>query len=155
MIRDIRKFMLMVVAMISVALFAMFHRISGILLPLLIVTLTFLSTLSIMAMTGAALKIPTQVLPSFILAVAVGTAVHIMAIFYQRLEKGEGKKTAITNAMGHSGLAILMANMTTATGLISFAGADVAPVADLGIFASVGVILSFIYTVMLLRPWWP
>jgi predicted RND superfamily exporter protein len=52
--------------------------------------------------------------------------------------------------MGHSGLAILMANMTTAAGLVSFAGADIAPVADLGIFASMGVILSFIYTVLLL-----
>lgn len=150
MIRDMRKFMIMVVVMISVALFAMFHRISGIVLPLLIVTLTFLSTLSIMAMNGTALKIPTQVLPSFILAIAVGTAVHIMAIFYQQLEKGENKEKAIGYAMGHSGLAILMANMTTAAGLISFAGADVAPVADLGIYASVGVVLSFIYTVILL-----
>ena len=150
MIRDMRKFMILVVAMISVALFAMFHRVSGILLPLLVVVLSFLSTLSIMAMTGTALKIPTQVLPSFILAIAVGTSVHILAIFYQRLEKGDAQKTAITYAMGHSGLAILMANMTTAAGLISFAAADVAPVADLGIYASVGIILSFVYTVLLL-----
>ena len=150
MIRDMRKFMILVVTVISVALFVMFHRISGILLPLLIVGLSFLSTLSIMAMTGTALKIPTQVLPSFILAIAVGTAVHILAIFYQRLEKGETRQSAITYAMGHSGLAILMANMTTAAGLISFAGADVAPVADLGIFASIGVILSFLFTVCLL-----
>jgi predicted RND superfamily exporter protein len=150
MIRDMRKFMLLVVTVIALSLFAMFHRVSGILLPLLIVGLSFLSTLSIMALAGTALKIPTQVLPSFILAIAVGTAVHILAIFYQRLEKGETRKSAIAYAMGHSGLAILMANMTTAAGLVSFASADVAPVADLGVFASMGVILSFIYTILLL-----
>lgn len=150
MIRDMRKFMVLVVAMVAVALFAMFHRLSGILLPLFIVMLSFLSTLSIMALTGTALKIPTQVLPSFILAVGVGTSVHILAIFYQYLEKGFSKGDAIALAMGHSGLAVMMTNMTTAAGLISFAGADVAPVADLGIYASVGVILSFILTVVLL-----
>lgn len=150
MIRDMRKFMVLVVAVVAVSLFAMFHRISGILLPLLIVGLSFLSTLGFMALTGTALKIPTQVLPSFILAVGVGTSVHILAIFYQYLEKGFSKGDAIALAIGHSGLAIMMTNLTTAAGLISFAGADVAPVADLGIFASVGVILSFIYTVMLL-----
>ncbi|MGD9365740.1 MAG: efflux RND transporter permease subunit [Desulfobacteraceae bacterium] len=150
MIRDMRKFMILVVAMVAIALFAMFHRLSGIILPLFIVMLSFLSTLSIMAMTGTALKIPTQVLPSFILAVGVGTSVHILAIFYQYLEKGCRKGDAIALAMGHSGLAVMMTNMTTAAGLISFAGADVAPVADLGIYASVGVILSFFFTVVLL-----
>lgn len=152
MIRDMRKFMIMVVAMIAAALFVMFHRISGILLPLLIAGLSFLSTLSIMAMNGTALKLQTQVLPSFILAIAVGTSVHMLAIFYQRFEEKEpkDKKAAISYAMGHSGLAIVMANMTTAAGLISFAGAEIAPVADLGIYAAVGVILSFVYTVVLL-----
>jgi predicted RND superfamily exporter protein len=82
----------------------------------------------------------------------VGTSVHILAIFYQRMEKGDAKREAVIFAMGHSGLAILMTNMTTAAGLLSFAGADVAPVADLGIFASVGVMLSFVYTVVLLPP---
>lgn len=152
MIRDMRKFMIMVVSAVAVALFAMFRRISGVLFSLGIVALSFLSTLSLMALTGTALKIPTQVLPSFVLAVGVGTSVHILAIFYQRLEKGDTKREAVIFALGHSGLAILMTNMTTAAGLLSFAGADVAPVADLGIFASVGVMLSFVYTVVLLPP---
>jgi len=30
--------------------------------------------------------------------------------------------------------------------LVSFAGADIAPVADLGIYAGIGVLLSFVYT---------
>ncbi len=150
MIRDMRKFMALLVTVVAIALFLMFHRISGVVLSLGIVGLSFLSTLSAMALSGTALKIPTQVLPSFVLAVGVGTSVHILAIFYQRLENGDFKREAIVYAMEHSGLAILMTNMTTAAGLLSFAGADVAPVADLGIFASVGVMLSLVYTVILL-----
>ncbi|MGD9188940.1 MAG: efflux RND transporter permease subunit [Desulfobacteraceae bacterium] len=150
MIRDMRKFMVLVVAMVAAALFLMFRRVSGIVLPLLVVAVSFLSTLSLMALAGTAIKIPTQVLPSFVLAVGVGTSVHILSIFYQRLHKKDAKSDAIVHAMGHSGLAILMTNITTAAGLVSFIGADVAPVADLGIFAGIGVMLSFVYTVILL-----
>jgi predicted RND superfamily exporter protein len=150
MIRDMRKFIALVAAMVAAALFLMFRRVSGIVLPMLVVVVSFLSTLSIMAICGAAIKIPTQVLPSFVLAVGVGTSVHILAIFYQRLHQKEAKSEAIIHAMGHSGLAILMTNITTAAGLVSFAGADVAPVADLGTFAGIGVMLSFVYTVLLL-----
>lgn len=150
MIRNMRKFMIILIAMISAALFIMFNRISGIVLPLLIILLTFLSTLSIMATMGVSLKIPSQVLPSFILAISASTSVHVLAIFYHCLEEGKPKEIAISHAAGHSGLAILMANVTTAAGLISFASADVAPVADLGIYAGVGVLLSFVYTLVLL-----
>jgi predicted RND superfamily exporter protein len=150
MIRDMRKFIVLVVAMVVAALFLMFRRLSGIVLPMLVVAVSFLSTLSIMAMCGTAIKIPTQVLPSFVLAVGVGTSVHILSIFYQRLHQNDAKSDAIIHALGHSGLAILMTNITTAAGLVSFASADVAPVADLGTYAGIGVILSFVYTVILL-----
>jgi predicted RND superfamily exporter protein len=44
---------------------------------------------------------------------------------------------------GHSGFAIVMTSLTTAAGMWSFAFSDVAPVADLGIFASASIIIGF------------
>lgn len=150
MMGDMRKFMVMAILAVAVALYVMFRRLSGVLLPLLIVILSLLSTFSLMAVTGTAVKVPTQILPSFVLAVGVGTSVHILAIFFFRLRKKGDKQEAIIYAMGHSGLPIVMTNATTAAGLMSFSTADVAPIADLGIFAGVGVLLAFIYTVVLL-----
>jgi predicted RND superfamily exporter protein len=150
MMKDMRKFILLAIATVAAVLFLMFRRVSGVLLPLLLVTLSLLSTLGIMAITGTPIKVPTQILPSFLLAVGVGTSVHVLAIFYQRLDKAGEKSAAIAYAIGHSGLAIIMTNVTTAAGLLSFASAEVAPIADLGIFAGVGVLLAFIYTLILL-----
>jgi len=82
MMHDMRKFMGLAIGMVAVLLFIMFRRISGIFLPLIIVILSLLSTLGIMSITGTAIKLPTQILPSFLLAVGVGTAVHILAIFF-------------------------------------------------------------------------
>ena len=150
MIADMRKFMVLAVATIALLLFVMFRRITGVFFPLLIVLLSLLSTIGIMAATGTSIKLPTQILPSFLLAVGVGTAVHILAIFYQRFDLGDSKEEAIVFALGHSGLAVLMTNVTTAVGLMSFATSELAPIADLGVFAGIGVLIAFINTIILL-----
>ncbi|GAG49179.1 unnamed protein product, partial [marine sediment metagenome] len=83
MLKDIRRFLLLAFITVAIFLFVMFRRISGVFLPLLIVVLSLISTISIMAAFGASIKLPTQILPSFILAVSVGYSVHILALFYQ------------------------------------------------------------------------
>jgi len=150
MMSDMSKFMLLAVFTVSLLLYIMFRRITGVVLPMLIVILSLLSTISLMAIIGVPIKLPTEILPSFILAVGVGSSVHILAIFFQRLRKTKNKEESIVFAIGHSGLAVMMTNLTTAAGLISFANASVAPVAELGIFAGAGISLAFIYTIVLL-----
>jgi len=150
MMADIRKFVLMATATVAIVLFIMFRRLSGVFLPLLVVFSSLLTTMGLMAIFGVPIKVPTQILPSFLLAVGVGTSVHILAIFYHRYRRSGDKQDAIAYAMGHSGLAIVMTNVTTASGLFSFSTAELAPIADLGIFAAIGVMLAFINTIVLL-----
>ena len=150
MMKDMRRFMALAIGTVAVLLLVMFRRITGVLLPLTIVILSLFSTLGLMAIAGVAIKLPTQILPSFLLAVGVGTAVHILAIFFQRYNRHNNKQQAIADAIGHSGLAVVMTNITTACGLLSFSTAEVAPIADLGVFAGVGVLLAFVYTIVLL-----
>jgi len=161
MMTNMKRFMLLSVGAISLLLFALFRRISGVVLPIVIVLLALLSTLGLMALAGVKFKLPTQIMPSFLLAVGVGASVHLLTVFYRRVqqqtgddgarfESGEVKRQGIIYALGHSGLAIVMTSLTTAAGLASFAGAEVAPVSDLGIVASIGVIISLVYTLVLL-----
>ncbi len=147
---NMERFMRLALGTIAIALFIMFRRISGVVLPLLVVVLSLLSTLSVMAIAGIAFKLPTQILPSFLMAVGVGAAVHVLSIFFSHLQQGNTKEGSIVYAMRHSGLAIVMTSVTTAAGLASFAGAEVAPISDLGILASSGVLLSLVFTILLL-----
>ena len=150
MMRDMRKFMALAIGTVAVLLFMTFRRITGVILPLITVLLSLLSTLGIMSIAGAAIKIPTQILPSFLLAVGVGTSVHILAICFHRFQQNGDKEASIAYALGHSGLAVVMTNVTTASGLLSFSTSEVAPIADVGVFAGIGVLLAFIYTIVLL-----
>lgn len=158
---NMRRFTLLAILMIGVVLFLLFRRISGVLLPVVTVVLSLLSTLGLMALMGFPIKLPTQIMPSFLLAVGVGDSVHILAIFFHRLkmrrkanesvgkfESRDAKKEAVVHSLGHSGLAVVMTSLTTAAGLASLSGAEIAPISDMGIIAAMGVMIALFYTVI-------
>jgi predicted RND superfamily exporter protein len=133
---DMIRFTLIAIIAIAAFLFLLFRRAGAVVLPLVVVILSLLCTLSIMAIAGAPIQIPTQILPSFLLAVGVGNSVHVFAIFFQRRRVGDDKEQAISFALGHSGLAIVMTSL--------------APIAQFGIWAPVGVMIALVLTVVLL-----
>ncbi len=147
---DMRQFTLTMVAIIFLFLFLLFRRFSGVLVPLVVVILSLLATIALMAATGVPLKLPTQILPSFILAVGVGDSVHILSIFFRRYDHTGDKSEAIRFALGHSGLAVVMTSLTTAAGLFSFTTAELGAVAELGTFGGIGVLFAMFYSVILL-----
>ena len=163
--QNMAKFMQAALLSIAVILYLLFRRLSGVLLPMLTVVMSLLSTLGMMAWLGIPFKLPTQILPSLLLAVGIGASVHLLAVFYRHLRElpalrsssdrselsmNQLKEEAVSYALGHSGLAIAMTSLTTAAGLASFAGAEVAPVSDLGIIASSGVLIALLYTLTLI-----
>ncbi|MCW8887877.1 MAG: MMPL family transporter, partial [Gammaproteobacteria bacterium] len=158
MMSNMKRFVISGIVIIALILFLLYRRVSGVVLPLLTVALSIVSTVGLMGHAGIAIKLPTQILPSFLLAVGVGASVHLLAIFYRQLQSSVSAEhprgdagEAITYAAGHSGLAIMMTSITTASGLASFAGSGVAPVSDLGYVASAGVMISFFF-VMFMTP---
>ena len=147
---DMQRFTGLSILVIATFLFALFRRVAAVVLPLVVVILSLVSTLALMGLAGIPISLPTQILPSFLLAVGVGDSVHVLTIFYQRLRAGESREDAIARALGHSGLAIMMTSLTTAAGLASFLSADLAPIADFGVIGPIGVLLALLFTILLL-----
>ncbi|MDH4225259.1 MAG: efflux RND transporter permease subunit [Deltaproteobacteria bacterium] len=147
---NMRRFTLLAILTIAIFLFVLFRRVSAVLFALITVVLSLVLTVSVMAMLGVSLKMSSMILPSFLLAVGVGNSVHILTIFFRRLDQKGDQEEAIGYAMGHSALPVFMTNLTTAAGLFSFLTANLAMVAELGLFAGVGVMLAFVITLILL-----
>ena len=147
---DMQKFMRITFLIIFIFLFVVFKRASAVFYPLLVILLSLLTTVGTMAWVGTAFKLPTQIVPSLLLAVSVGATVHILSIFFDKFNQSGNKKEALTYTLGHSGLAIAMTSVTTAIGVGTFSGSAVAPISDLGIFASLGVMVSLLLTLTLL-----
>jgi len=147
---DMQKFTRITFIIIIIFLFVMFRRVSAVVYPLIVIILSLLTTVGMMAWVGVAFKLPTQIVPSLLLAVSVGATVHILSIFFDAFNKTGNKKEAMSYTLRHSGLAIAMTSVTTAIGVGSFSGSEVAPISDLGIFASFGVMVSLLLTLTLL-----
>ena len=131
-------------------LFLLYRRLSGVIYPLLIVNLSLFSTFGFMALLNIPVTMISQILPGFLFIVGVADTVHILTIFYRNFNQCGDKKQAVVDAVGFAGLPVLMTSVTTACGLFSFVWADIAAVAQFGWTAPIGVLVAFVYTVILL-----
>jgi predicted RND superfamily exporter protein len=150
--KDLPKFLMMGILIICLLMVVLFRRITGVVFPVVIVLLSIIATFAVMAATGTKIKMPTQVLPTFLLAVGVANAIHILALFYPSFAESGDKRRAIVEAIRHSGLPLLLCALTNIAGIASFARAHVAPIGELGIFGAVGVLLAMLFTLALLPP---
>jgi predicted RND superfamily exporter protein len=150
MMDDMARFTGLGLGVIVLALAVLFRRAAAVVLPVLISALAMICTIGIMVTLGIRLTTVTQIMPSFLLAVGVGGAVHILAIFYQATGRGESREDAIAHSMQHSGLAVAMTSLTTAGGLLSFASAEVGPIRELGIVTPIGILVALALQMVLL-----
>ncbi|MFO0691168.1 MAG: MMPL family transporter [Myxococcota bacterium] len=150
MARDMPRFLGLALVSIGILLFVMFRRVVAALAPLAVVGLTVGATFGLMGWTDHPIQIPTQILPSLLLAACVGDSIHVLAIFYQRRHAGDGEADALVHALGHSGFPVVLTSLTTAVGLASFATSDLAPVAGIGLFGPIGVLIALFLTLTLL-----
>ena len=147
---DTRLCMLLAVIANVFFLAIIFRRVSGVFYPTFIVLAALICTMGLFPVLGVSFKLTASIIPAFLVAVGVADSVHILAIFYRRLNEGASQEDAISYALGHSGLAIVMTSMTTAAGLLSFSMAELTALSEMGIFAAIGVILALIFTLTML-----
>jgi len=147
--RDVMTFMSLAFLTFAVLLLVLFRRFTGVVLPMIVVMFGMLSSISLMAVFNAPMTTVSTILPSFLTAVGVGSSVHVLAVFFRRFQQDGNKEGAVVYALGHSGLPVLMTGVTTAAGLFSFSTAGLVPIADLGVFGGIGVLVILVYTLVL------
>ena len=150
MIGDIGLFTGLLVVAIGAALGWLFRSLSAVAIALVTAVLAAACGFGVMVVTGRPLTAPSQVIPTFLLAVGVGNSVHLLAIFFQARHRGRSVEDALAFALGHSGLAIVLSGLTTAGSLSSFLGASLAPVSDFGLVAPLSVLVALALSLVLL-----
>lgn len=152
LMHDAVQLIILSLIVISVLLLAVFRRPAGVIFPLLIVAPAVLCSVGLMVLLQRPIKAPTVILPSFLMAMGVGASIHLLTHFF-RIQPGcPSSPEAAARALARTGLPIFFTSLTTAAGLASFAGAEVGPVADLGRFGALGVMLACLFTIVLLPP---
>ena len=96
--RDMVFFSALSIAIIALLLGVVFRRWLAILMPLSLVVLAVVATVGAMAVVDRPLTFVSQIIPSFILAVGVGFSVHVLAIYFQAVDRRQERRETIEYA---------------------------------------------------------
>jgi len=144
------RFTAVALVMILGALSFLFRRPVGAVLPVLVALLSIVVTFGVAGIRGSPLGVTTQMIPSLLMAVGTSSSIHLLVLFFQFFDAGRTRREAVAQALGHSGLPILLAGLTTAGGLASFNAAELAGVRDVGFLAPIGIGVGVFLTLSLL-----
>jgi len=132
----------------ALLLLFLFRRVSGALIPLGIVVLTFITVLSVQALLGYKLNNFTANLPVFVVAIGIADAVHVYTVWLLHKREGDATEVATLKSIEKNFLPILLTSLTTAIGFATLTISEVIPIFTLGVATASGAVLAFIISVV-------
>ncbi len=148
--RDLVRLLIAASLVIGVLLQWALRNARSVLLVFGVVGLALGSTLGAMSWLGVPVGFGTQILPTFLLAVGVGYAVHLLVLFHDAQRTERDRRAAMERALENSARPILLTALSTMAGLASFAPVPLAPIAQVGLFAPLGIVTALFYSLFML-----
>ncbi len=137
------------VVIVVVMLWLLFRDVMGVIVPSAVIVFTFLIVLSMQMLLGYRLNNFTVNIPSFISAIAIADAMHLVLAWVYYRQKGLKNKEAVTVALQKNFLPIAMTSFTTATGFATLGLSAIEPIATLGLAITSGALIAFVLSVTL------
>ncbi|MCK4796250.1 MAG: RND family transporter [Spirochaetes bacterium] len=148
MIKNLKHLIPIVLIVIFLILYLSFRSIRGVLLPLLTVSVSTLVVLGIMGYLRIEISILATVLPVLLIAVGSAYGIHLVNRFYEDIANGLGKREAVVETVSHTGLAVLIAGVTTIIGFASLALSGLKTISIFGLMSSLGIIIALCFSVL-------
>ena len=136
-------------AVIFGLLFLFFRKWFLIILPMIIATVSIVSTMGLMIAFGFPVHILSSMLPIFLMSIAMVDSVHVLSEFFDVYTKSKGRKQTIKEVINTLFKPMLYTSLTTAVGFLSLTLAPIPPARIFGIFLSIGIIIAWVVTVTL------
>jgi predicted RND superfamily exporter protein len=138
--------LVLIVAMLL--LYLLFRRVSGSLIPIMVVLLTFLTVLAVQVMLGYKLNNFTANIPVFIVAIGVADAVHIYSVWLTSRRENATNVEAVEITLSKNFYPILFTSLTTIVGFSTLILSHVVPIATLGIATASGAAVAFLISIV-------
>ncbi len=139
-------------AAIALFLFLSFRRLSGMLMPFMIIFLSIAMTLGASGWMGVRFNNLTAIVPHILIAISVADAVHILVTYFQFRRMGLERKEATHKTLVKNLQPTLLTSVSTSIGFFSFASAKIVPIMYMGLLAGIGTLLAWLATILVLSP---
>ncbi|MGM0376104.1 MAG: efflux RND transporter permease subunit [Bacteroidota bacterium] len=139
-------------ALMVLILFLSFREWKGVVLPFIVVVLSIVFSFGLMAVLGWEISIVSLLLPVMLVAIANDYGIHLINLYQEKC------RTETTANMGHLAVMvyrelrkpILITGLTTIGGMLGLLSHKMAPAAQLGILASIGIGLALAMSLFLI-----
>ncbi len=147
---DIKIMVPLLVLVMSVVLFVIFKTLSGVMLPLFVMTAGIIWTMGAMALLDVPLYTISTMLPVILVAVGIGDAVHFLSHYYDAVLKDPHRPGGeiVLEVADQLGTPMLVTSVTTAIGFLTLLFAEMPPFRIFGLFTVIGIMSCWLITVM-------
>ncbi len=149
--QDMTRSVVISVVLIMLVLVLLFRDPASVVLPMTAVGLTLLWTVGYMVLAGDSFNIINSIIPTLMLVIGVGDAVHFLTTYYQELGNGKPKDRAVHLMVQRIGAACLLTSATAAIGFASLMVARIDIIKGMGRVAAVGLMIAY-FVILLLLP---
>ena len=137
-----------VIVMLTTLLLAFLHW-RALVLPVFASVASSIAVLSVLSLTKTSINLVTMLALPIVLIVALANSCHFLA---KARARTEATTEAVVEILLRVGVPYLASCLTTAVALASLVFNDIDPIQDLGIVASISLVLSFVL-ILLFAPW--
>jgi predicted RND superfamily exporter protein len=149
---DMAKLVPMVFLITLIFLGLFFRKVSGVLLPLLVIVPSIVATLGFSGWIGIEMNVMTSIVPQFLIALSIAVIVHVLVSFYQFMRKGLRKNDALKLAILKNLTPTILTSVSTAIGFLSFMTSSMPPIAKMGVLAGFGTLFSWVFSFLIVVP---
>lgn len=122
-------------------LFIIFRRITGVLLPVMIVIPPVIFALFLMALLEIPVRVSSVLIPPVLIVIGIASSVHVLTAFYQGLRPGINQLKLMETVISNKAPALFTATLTTAMAFAVFYSVPLAAVSELGLVAAIGTLV--------------
>ena len=145
-------FAVLALVLLVVFLVLSFRNVWALILPLFVIIASVVWTFAIIHLTGQSLDLMMTMLPTLLFVIGISSSVHFISRFREERGEGKEKKAAILLTVKEIGLATFLTAFTTAVGFASLAFIEIPPIQRFGLYTAVGVMITFVVTLMVIPP---
>ena len=147
--KDFIRFLIISAVIIAILLTLFMRHPAYIVSTFMVAILTIVSTLGIMTLLGKKIDLISSLLPTILVVVAMSNIIHLFFMMKSKLAEGGSFPQKFWSAIKEIGFATFLTSLTTALGFVTLILIRVAPLAELGLFAAVGIALAFLMTYLI------
>ena len=159
MLNDISLLIPIISLLIALSLFASFHSVRGVVLPLLSVAFSSIWTLGVMSIFNVPLTVISNIIPVILMAVGSAYSIHVINKFNEVVASNAKRIEQSKQALSEISFPVLLASITTIVGFVAFIfGSYLEMIRDFGLFSALGILfaliisLTFVPSVLSLLP---